>query len=262
MCVCVCVHTYIYTCRYIALSLFLSLSLFSVLVLALSLSLSLSLSFARSPLQSLFKYVWCLIVYLRVLSGFLRCITYLQLERIFTKINHILLIHMCHQEQCAGHLWSVYVLTFYVQVCMHNHTRVCRYTYGVATMSRLLQIIGLFCKRALQNRLYFAKETYNFKKPTNRSHPICVNPSWNMLHTYKYVRVHMCKYVHVTYVHMRKYVHVTYVHMCKYVHVTNVPMCKYVHVTYVHVTYLSLCAYFGRIDLFIMYIAFIHTLHA
>jgi len=48
-------------------------------------------------------------------------------------------------------------------------TRVC---YGVATISRLLKIMGLFCKRALKKRQYSAKETYNFKEPTNRSHPI------------------------------------------------------------------------------------------
>jgi len=44
--------------------------------------------------------------------------------------------------------------------------------YGVATISRLLQNIGLFCKRALPKRPIFSKETYNFKEPTNRSHPI------------------------------------------------------------------------------------------
>jgi len=33
-------------------------------------------------------------------------------------------------------------------------------------------MIGLFCKRALQKRLYSAKETYDFKESTNRSHPI------------------------------------------------------------------------------------------
>jgi len=44
--------------------------------------------------------------------------------------------------------------------------------YGVALISRLLKITGLFCKRALQKRLYSAKETYDFKEPTNRSHPI------------------------------------------------------------------------------------------
>ena len=43
---------------------------------------------------------------------------------------------------------------------------------GVATMSRRLKIIGLFCKRALEKRLYSAKETYDFKEPTNSSHPI------------------------------------------------------------------------------------------
>jgi len=39
-------------------------------------------------------------------------------------------------------------------------------------MSGLLNIAGLFCKRDLSKRLYSAKETYNLKKPTNRSHPI------------------------------------------------------------------------------------------
>jgi len=44
--------------------------------------------------------------------------------------------------------------------------------YGVATISRLRKIICLFCKRALEKRLYSAKETYHFKEPTNRSHLI------------------------------------------------------------------------------------------
>ena len=44
--------------------------------------------------------------------------------------------------------------------------------YGVATVSRLLEIIGLFCR--ISSLLYgsFAKETYNIKEPTDRSHPI------------------------------------------------------------------------------------------
>jgi len=44
--------------------------------------------------------------------------------------------------------------------------------YGVAIISRLLKMIGLFCRRALEKRLYSAKETYNLKEPTNRNHPI------------------------------------------------------------------------------------------
>jgi len=44
--------------------------------------------------------------------------------------------------------------------------------YGVATMSRLFKITGLFCKRALQKRRYSAKEAHHLKEPTNRSPPI------------------------------------------------------------------------------------------
>ena len=46
--------------------------------------------------------------------------------------------------------------------------------YGVATISRLLKIIGLFCRISSLCNGSFAKETCNFKEPTNRSHPICV----------------------------------------------------------------------------------------
>jgi len=43
--------------------------------------------------------------------------------------------------------------------------------YGLATISRLFEIIGPFRKRALKKTLYSAKETYNFKEPTDGSHP-------------------------------------------------------------------------------------------
>jgi len=52
------------------------------------------------------------------------------------------------------------------------------FIYGVDTCSRLLKIIGLFCKRALWKRRYSAKGTYNFKEPTNRSHPIALFCVW------------------------------------------------------------------------------------
>jgi len=47
-----------------------------------------------------------------------------------------------------------------------------RKSNGVDTTSRLLKIIGLFLKRGLSMKRYPAKETYNFKEPTNRRHPI------------------------------------------------------------------------------------------
>jgi len=47
--------------------------------------------------------------------------------------------------------------------------------YGVATIGRLFKITGVFCKRALWKRRDSAKETYDFKEPTNRSHPISLS---------------------------------------------------------------------------------------
>jgi len=43
--------------------------------------------------------------------------------------------------------------------------------YVVATISRLLKIIGLISRIWSLLEGSFAKETYNFKEPTNRSHP-------------------------------------------------------------------------------------------
>jgi len=46
--------------------------------------------------------------------------------------------------------------------------------YGVVTISKLLKIIGLFCRISSLLQGSFAKKTYHFQKPTNRSHhPIC-----------------------------------------------------------------------------------------
>jgi len=55
---------------------------------------------------------------------------------------------------------------------MQNEHGIQYIEYGVATISRLLKIIGLFCR--ISSLLYgsFSKETYNFKEPTSRSHPI------------------------------------------------------------------------------------------
>jgi len=44
--------------------------------------------------------------------------------------------------------------------------------YGVATISRLLKITRLFCRISSLLQVFLAKETYDFKKPTSRIHPI------------------------------------------------------------------------------------------
>jgi len=43
---------------------------------------------------------------------------------------------------------------------------------GVATINRLLKIVRLFGEYRSLLQGFFAKETYNFKEPTNCSHPI------------------------------------------------------------------------------------------
>ena len=66
------------------------------------------------------------------------------------------------------------------------HVNVHSWDYGVATISRLLKIIGLLSKKALQKRLRSAKETYNFKKPTSRTLLLYMN----LHHEYSTLHLH------------------------------------------------------------------------
>ena len=82
-------------------------------------------------------------------------------------LQHICNTYVTHMQHILQH--TPYTLRHTCRSVLAQCVTLC---YGVATISTLLKIIGLFCKRALQKRLYSAKETYNFKEPTNRSHPI------------------------------------------------------------------------------------------
>jgi len=66
----------------------------------------------------------------------------------------------------------------------HCNTLLLRWVW-VATISRLLKILGLFCRIESLLLGSFAKKTYNFKEPTNRSHPI-------MYHARKCIYTHIC----------------------------------------------------------------------
>jgi len=110
---------------------------------------------------------------------------------------------------------SVYVYIYvyaYVQIERERKRDRERHTLWGATLSWLLNIIGLFCKRALQKRLYSAKETYNFEEPTNRSHP----------HTSVFeggddgFMIRMILLVNAC---TRKYVHDVWIYICIYVHI-------------------------------------------
>ena len=77
--------------------------------------------------------------------------------------------------------WRTWQVPWLITMFITTHSCVCHKSlniyYGVATMSRLLKIIGVFCR--ISSLLYdsFAKDTYNFKEPTTRSHLICLRQS-------------------------------------------------------------------------------------
>ena len=76
----------------------------------------------------------------------------------------------------ATHVASLYMNMQHMPHMLHTYAAHASHdAYGVATISRMLKNIGLCCKRDLQKRPIFCKETYIFKHPTHRSHPISSN---------------------------------------------------------------------------------------
>jgi len=117
----------------------------------------------------------------------------------------------------------------YIYIYIHIYTYIsCYYWYGVATISRMLENIGLFCKRDLQKRPIFCKETYIFKHPTHRSHPIATCPhrethelQYDSSHTQRLVCVCVCVCVCLCiYIHIHTYIHIyttyLYIHVYTY----------------------------------------------
>jgi len=95
----------------------------------------------------------------------------------------------------------------------------CRWhTYGVATISRLLKIIGFFCRISSLLQGSFAKETYHFREPTNRSHPIrlVAAHAWHyslsyMVYCQRCTRGEYSGYMHYTLLHDMMFSHISYV---------------------------------------------------
>ena len=83
-----------------------------------------------------------------------------------------------HSLSCHGVLeWSMSCINKSSHACkwavnVACHTREWGRYRQLASIGRLLKIVGLFCKRALEKRQHSAKRTYNLKEPTNQSHPI------------------------------------------------------------------------------------------
>jgi len=70
------------------------------------------------------------------------------------------MIALCYFIKSGGTKLLFVLFLMYWQVL--SRLRTSDSQYGMATISRHLKNTGLFCKRALQKRLYSAKETYNY----------------------------------------------------------------------------------------------------
>jgi len=105
-----------------------------------------------------------------------RCSSLRRQESYFSFPLSSTLIHMCAMthsyEWDKSHTSPSLSLQHYRHATLRRQSCLFVFHSGVATISRLLKIIGFFCERTLWKRLYSAEETYNFKEPANCSHPI------------------------------------------------------------------------------------------
>ena len=98
--------------------------------------------------------------------------------------------------------------------------------YRVATIRRLLQITGLFCRISSVLQGSFAKETYHFKEPTNLATAQNIEVFSFYFHkgdkggcTYIFIYVHV--YMHTERETKRAiyaYIYI-YIHVCVYIHI-------------------------------------------
>ena len=146
--------------------------------LSLALSLSLSLPFFLSLLLSLWRSIssasrdtpdssLALMSDMTPLSISLSISLYFSLSGVYMCIYTLMSVYSTYNQLQIG--WHR-ILTSFLKLCPRIRIRVS--DYGVATIGRLLKNIGLFCRISSLLWGSFAKETYHFKEPTNRSHPI------------------------------------------------------------------------------------------
>ena len=136
----------------------------------------------RTRQQEQFCVLTALFTVFHQLQGVLRHVEQLCVPTTLFIMFQYLWIYLCiFRCMCVCGAIIIYIDTVYVeQFCVPTTLfttfqqlwGVLSCNYEVASISRLLRIVGLFCQRALSKRRYSAKETYNFKEPTNRSHPI------------------------------------------------------------------------------------------
>ena len=121
----------------------------------------------------IYVYVYNVSIYVYVYNVYIS-LQRLHITYIYVRISHIYIyMYMCTTFTYLSLIYASSIRLFERNRMRHHKVDADSF-YGVATIGRLLKIIGLLCKRALQKRRYSAKATYIIsKEPTNRSHPIC-----------------------------------------------------------------------------------------
>ena len=105
-----------------------------------------------------------------------------------------------HETIYCSALQCVVVCCSVLQCVAVHYSCLCR--CKLATMNRLLKIISLFCRISSLLKGSSAKETYNLKKPTHRSHPISLSIVLSALQTYTFVNASVCVRQHILLFHI------------------------------------------------------------
>jgi len=172
------IFTHTYVCIYVYLYLYLFIYLYIYVYVCLSIYMSIDISTWYLALQAFQGPC-------RLLHQYTRPTLTTPIHSPHTYYTNTLTLHLLHQYThptltTPVHSPHTYYTNTLAPHLLHQYTRPTLTTpihspytyYGMASISRLLKIIGLFCKRTLQKRLYSAKETCNFQEPNNRSQPI------------------------------------------------------------------------------------------
>jgi len=153
-------------------------------------------------------HVWCDHIYTMHIRWrmytYMRCVTHIQctcvmwshIYNVYMRCDHKYIMYMIYMP-CVTHIqricaiWS-HIYNAHSIACVYTYALCCScmplrrfhmqwvtqriyiHTYGVATISRLLKIIGLFWRISSVLQGSFAKETCTFQEPTNRSHPLYI----------------------------------------------------------------------------------------
>ena len=104
---------------------------------------------------------------IKMCRNIMSCVTHLVCHCVS---QHHVMCHTCHvsHTHVMCHTYNVLLSNNIMSECL---SIACLIGYGLALVSRIDKMIGLFCKRARLKRQYSGKETYNLIDPTKCSHP-------------------------------------------------------------------------------------------